>query len=108
MIGAPAILASDPCDETSSITNWAGNVTVAKTSKQVNGIKVTWSGPFACSGNPNACFGFTTGTYEEDAMVTGRKAPKQTAGKYKDEQQVMGCVPSGCGTLAIIGLSVGP
>jgi hypothetical protein len=98
---------ADPCDQTSSITDWNGNVNALKTMKQVKGIKVTWSGPFACSGNPSACNGFTTGTYEEDAMVSAKKPPHTTKG-YKDIQPINGCEGTACGELTAIGISVGP
>lgn len=93
---------SDPCADTSQITNWSGNVTKVKTGKKVGAIKVKWSGPFACG---SMC----TGEYEQDAMTpkAGKTPPKQTQ-RYVDEQIVSGCLGTACGVLTTIGINIGP
>ncbi len=94
--------ASSPCEDTSEITGWSGGVANVRTGRQVKPIKVTWSGPYYCTAS-----GCGTGTFEEDTMVSRRKAPK-LAKKYIDYQPIEGCIGSSCGELTQIGLNVVP
>jgi hypothetical protein len=94
---------SSPCEDTSEISDWNGNVLSEKTGKTVKGIKVTWSGPFPCTASTCG-----TGSYELDSMVSGRKEPK-LAKKYVDVQDIGGCLSTAsCGQLTDIGLDVVP
>ena len=94
---------TDPCEDTSQLSGWSGNVKRIATGLTATRIAVAYSGPFPCDGVVCAV---GSGTYETDAMTVRNNRPPQRANNYIDQQIVNACVGAGCADLGLIGINI--
>lgn len=94
---------ADPCEDTSQLSNWSGNVKRILTGLTATRITVNYTGPFPCDGI--AC-PIGSGDFETDAMTVRNNRPPQRANNYIDQQTVNACLGTGCADLGKIGINI--
>jgi len=95
--------ASNPCENTSEITNWQGGVISTKTGKKTKGIVARWTGPFPCDVNSYCDPPYS---YELDTLYNDYPLRPKLTRQYPDEQIPQGCISSSCFTMSAIGIFV--